>query len=272
MIHRMMNKVFMQLVARFRKLGSTVVYASFHKLIISTSRPTMEAGIVYFKYILETIKARPLFAWIELKPAVGWETLIYLDAANYGGIIHAGDADEAQSSHMRRVTMHWNLAEYLPELPQNLFLVMITEFIMRPYQHEADRRRAEAGQPVLTTPQEMRAIFTEWLGKEVNTYYNRKMFKLVRDILNHYPDEKSATSAFPVLAGSHLPLVNPALEFIKAVSYVFSLDKCVEDEVTKLRTNLMQIVDVKSFSEKAQFVNPCMTYTLSDVIWYDTYS
>jgi DNA polymerase epsilon subunit 1 len=90
MVHKMMKKVWMQLLQRFRKLGSTVVYASFTKLIIYTGKPTIERAMPYCKYVNDTIQQRPLFEWMDIEPTLIWETLMYLDSANYGGITYNG--------------------------------------------------------------------------------------------------------------------------------------------------------------------------------------
>ena len=38
MIHKLMKKLFMQLIGEFRRLGSTIVYADFNKIIVCTKK------------------------------------------------------------------------------------------------------------------------------------------------------------------------------------------------------------------------------------------
>lgn len=71
---------------------------------------------------------------------------------------------------------------------------------------------------------------------------------------------------FPVLPGSHLPLNNPALEFVKYVCQVLSLDTNIVNQVNKLKRDLLRLVDVGEFSEEAQFRDPCNSYILPEVI------
>lgn len=71
---------------------------------------------------------------------------------------------------------------------------------------------------------------------------------------------------FPLLPGSHLLLNNPALEFIKCVCKVLSLDTNVTNQVNKLNRDLLRLVDVGEFSEEAQFRDPCRSYVLPEVI------
>uniref|UniRef100_A0A8C5Y0V0 DNA polymerase epsilon catalytic subunit n=1 Tax=Microcebus murinus TaxID=30608 RepID=A0A8C5Y0V0_MICMU len=71
---------------------------------------------------------------------------------------------------------------------------------------------------------------------------------------------------FPQLPGSHLLLNNPALEFIKYVCKVLSLDTNITNQVNKLNRDLLRLVDVGEFSEEAQFRDPCRSYVLPEVI------
>lgn len=38
MIHKLMKKLFMQLIGEFRRLGSSIVYADFNRLIVCTKK------------------------------------------------------------------------------------------------------------------------------------------------------------------------------------------------------------------------------------------
>ncbi|XP_062457402.1 DNA polymerase epsilon catalytic subunit A-like [Rhea pennata] len=71
---------------------------------------------------------------------------------------------------------------------------------------------------------------------------------------------------FSVLPGSYLPLNNPALEFIKYVCKVLSLDARITNQVNKLCLDLLRLIEVGEFSEEAQFRVPCRSYMLPEVI------
>ena len=51
-------------------------------------------------------------------------------------------------------------------------------------------------------------------------------------------------AAFPLRAGSHLRLTNPALEFVKSVCHVLSLDTTLSNEVQMLRQSMLRVVQV----------------------------
>ena len=72
-------------------------------------------------------------------------------------------------------------------------------------------------------------------------------------------------SVFPVLPGSHLKLTNPALEFIKSLCKVLSLDPAITDQVNKLRRNLLKLINVGEFSDDADWRDPCISFILPEV-------
>ena len=92
MVQRMMNKIFMNLIGEFRKLGSKIIFASFNKLIIATNKQTLDAAQEYVNFIVDTVQARQLFSRMHLQPKKYWSTLLYNDIHNYGGILlHSND-------------------------------------------------------------------------------------------------------------------------------------------------------------------------------------
>ena len=78
-------------------------------------------------------------------------------------------------------------------------------------------------------------------------------------------DEKY--TPFPDRPGSHLNLSidEVSLEFIKYICQVLSLDYTISDNIRALKKNLLKMIDVKDFSTKSKFVNPCLTFVLTDV-------
>ena len=78
------------------------------------------------------------------------------------------------------------------------------------------------------------------------------------------PDDEE--SVFPRLPGSHLQLTNPALEFVKALFKVLSLDSAITNEMNKLRRNLLKLIGVGEFSDDADWRDPCISFVLPEVI------
>ena len=84
--------------------------------------------------------------------------------------------------------------------------------------------------------------------------------------------------------GSHLRLTNPALEFVKAlykvtnlvnsskycndfhfVGQVLSLDDNITHEVGKLRRDLLKLIGVGEFGDRAEWRDPCISFILPEV-------
>jgi hypothetical protein len=118
MVRGMMKKVFMQLSAEFARLvwgnmyffigshvylcwlkGSEVIFATFNKIIICTSKTNCADGRRYIDYILGVIKSKPLFATLDVVPVQFWEHLVWMDQANYGGVEEVKEnGDQVQPS------------------------------------------------------------------------------------------------------------------------------------------------------------------------------
>lgn len=53
-----MQKVFALLLAEFRKLGATIVFASFSRIIIDTGKSDLSAAKAYCESVLKTLQTR----------------------------------------------------------------------------------------------------------------------------------------------------------------------------------------------------------------------
>ncbi|XP_075222044.1 DNA polymerase epsilon catalytic subunit 1 [Lycorma delicatula] len=85
-LHNLMKKLFMLLVAEFKRLGSTVIYASFNKIILCTKKHTVEDAIGYMEYVVTSIRNKEIFHGIQMNYQYCWEQLMWLDMMNNGGV------------------------------------------------------------------------------------------------------------------------------------------------------------------------------------------
>ncbi|KAJ2727071.1 DNA polymerase epsilon catalytic subunit [Coemansia sp. Benny D115] len=106
----------------------------------------------------------------------------------------------------------------------------------------------------------------------IGQYFTRKLLEIVPEIrqacdTTHRDDPNTR---FPRLPGSRLHLpgshAQPALEFVKYISTVFSLDVPATNFVRIMRRNLLTLLEVGEFSDDAQFVNPCERLVLPRVV------
>ena len=108
-------------------------------------------------------------------------------------------------------------------------------------------------------PAEEEKQYLQWL---VSRHLTNKLLRLIPDIADHNLGRED----FPRLAGSHLDLKHPALEFVKSVCEVLALDDEVKDEVQLLKRNLLKSIQIREFSKDAIYNDPCTSFVLPDVI------
>lgn len=65
--------------------------------------------------------------------------------------------------------------------------------------------------------------------------------------------------------GARYKLRCPALEFVKYICKILSLDKNVTNQVIKLKKDLLTIINVREFSNEAQFVDPSLSFIIPQV-------
>uniref|UniRef100_A0A3Q3AUJ4 DNA polymerase epsilon catalytic subunit n=1 Tax=Kryptolebias marmoratus TaxID=37003 RepID=A0A3Q3AUJ4_KRYMA len=173
---------------------------------------------------------------------------------------------------------------YLPQTAscQKYFLMIVSAYIAAVYHSmkEELRRNAPGATPVkrrggsqasqqavgdLSALPGMISFSQEYVASELT----QNIFTITQKIQKKVTGSRNVTQTselFPVLPGSHLPLNKPALEFVKYVCQVLSLDANIVNQVNKLKRDLLRLVDVGEFSEEAQFRDPCNSYILPEVI------
>lgn len=82
----LMKKLFMQLVAEFKRLGAIVIHADFNRVIICTKKRSLEDAKAYVDYVTSTIRSKELFHSIDMKMTRSWDFLLWCDPSNFGGI------------------------------------------------------------------------------------------------------------------------------------------------------------------------------------------
>lgn len=141
MIHKLMKKMFLQLIGEFRRLGSTIIYADFSKIVVCTKKKSMSDASAYIQFILQSINSRELFHSLTMEPVRCWEYLWWMDQANYAGVSvnlpmslqlpeggEVGDGGQRageegsevmeegeESQREERMEMNWNVRQYLPQ-------------------------------------------------------------------------------------------------------------------------------------------------------------
>lgn len=124
--------------------------------MIATDKEGARGARDYAQFLADTITSKSIFSCIQLVPVRYWQSLLFLDESNYGGIALTPPAEstgeeldylsraaaapdgwdaEGEANSAPRIVSHWDVAEQLiPEVRQML-LVMVGEFLLRPWQH-----------------------------------------------------------------------------------------------------------------------------------------
>ncbi|KAM8961963.1 DNA polymerase epsilon catalytic subunit A [Pelodytes ibericus] len=317
-LHNMMKKLFLQLVAEFKRLGSSVVYANFNRIILCTKKRRVDDAIAYVEYITQSIHTREIFHSITISFSRCWQFLLWMDPSNYGGIkgkvpssVHYGEKEkkkkiqdeegsegedeeegEANASDQEEpedevedsLENNWNIVQYLPQAAscQSYFLMIVSAYIVAVYHsmREEMRRNAPGSTPIKRRQDSQVSQDPEgetgalpglitFSQDYVANELTQNFFTITQKIQKKVTGTRHVTEPsemFPTLPGSYLPLNNPALEFIKYVCEVLSLDSNITNQVNKLKRDLLRLIDVGEFSDDAQFQDPCRSYILPEII------
>ena len=271
-VQMMSRKAFQQLMTDFRRVGSQVVFANANRLLLQTTKGEVGNAYAYSQYILKSIKAKPLFHFLDLEIKEYWDYLVWYDEFNYGGKA-CQEVVEAENQTLDCV-MHWQLSKFLPTSLQPIFHDWVVEFVE--IMHKLKRPRVLTDGNIDGTPRPtqlpVRMLGDEKenkivLGKDFEKPLKRQIAGLIRrqkDELLH--PELAGDYSFPILPGSHLKLTNPVLQLVKSLMQVLSLDKNITLEARLLRKELLQLFEVREFSNEARFENPSESLRMQQFI------
>lgn len=265
-VQMMSKKALQQLMTDFKRVGSHIVYASPTRLLLQTTKAEVGNAYAYAQYILKTIQAKPLFAFIELEIKEYWDYLVWYDEFNYGG---KGTTTIVEESAQTLDTItHWQLATFLPPDLQPQFHSTITEFIHLMHARKRpgpgpDGSTPRATQiplkPLTLDPTEVTNIlpksFTKPLFKQLSTWLRRQHAE------SRVP-ELAPAWIFPQLPGSQSQLSNPVLHLTKSILQILSLDRSISLEVRLLRKDLLSLFSIQEFHPDASFTNPSSSLPL----------
>ncbi|KAI0057193.1 DUF1744-domain-containing protein [Artomyces pyxidatus] len=274
-VHGLMRKTFIQLLAEFKRLGSHVVYADFSRILLVTSKPPGTAH-AYATYITTAVTSHELFQHVYLNTERFYDFLLFMDQANAGGIV-CEDPLSLEPPDEVVVEMRWNIQKYLPPAIQRDFIDIVRYFLLELYKakqkaNESSRaplRVLANGAPDATQRDASKSKEMDTIRDFIARRLTRKLFKFIDSVQTRHRsasvDEEGADFEFPLLPGSYLRLVDPALEFTKFTCAVFALAKEYQSEVGLLKRNALELIGVKSFGEDAVFRNPCEPLKLPNV-------
>lgn len=118
-VHNLSSKALLQLVSEFKRMGAQVIFASRTKMLIQTSKVSVENSFAYGQYILKAARSKPLFHFLDLKIVKYWDILIWMDEFNFGGRSCTEITSEETQDLI--VENYWQIKKFLPIVFQNEF-------------------------------------------------------------------------------------------------------------------------------------------------------
>lgn len=280
-IHNLTKKALLQLVGVFKRMGANVVFANSLKLIVQTTKISVENSYAFGKYIVNSTRSKPLFNFLDLKILRYWDVLVWMDEFNYAGRC----CTEITNDDIQNLTPVnvWHIKLFLPIIYQNEFDDWLVIFLNSLAKHKTETmlggtqngtQRVTQLAHILKGQQRHDSNEGEteeqFMGEVVNNFrkpLQRRVEKLFRQqnesILN---PEMKQDYEFPQLPGSFLKMKNPVMELIKYLCAVFALSKKRGIEVRMLRKDLLALMDVKEFSPESIFTNPSASLKVSSVV------
>ncbi|KAJ3212107.1 DNA polymerase epsilon catalytic subunit [Dinochytrium kinnereticum] len=249
LVHRLMCKIYNNLVESFQSLGSTIVFAGFEKIIICSCKPSIDKAMTYAQFAIESVRKQPLFSYIDVQITHFWCHLLWLDKYNYGGVLYCDDSD-AMEDGMKveadyAIDMKWSLVEMLPHALHEDFRSIIGEFLC-----DLNQRK--------DSKEDLSSI--ELVSKGIR----RKLFSLIPTISQKYHNVDDASSQVSEV-GMH-SRKNAALNFIKVICAVLELKVLAAREMRGLRRDLLNVIGMREFSEATKFENPFQSFVLARTV------
>ena len=271
-VQMMSRKAFQQLMTDFRRVGSHVVFANSNRLLLQTTKAEVGNAYAYSQYILKSIKAKPLFHFLDLDIKEYWDYLVWYDEFNYGGLA-CQEVVEAENQTLETI-MHWQISTFLPMPLQSVFHEWVVEFVE--LMHNLKRPRILTNGEPSSTPRPTQLPARNLtdddddkivLGKAFPKALKKKITALIRRQREEMMHPTLASDhQFPLLPGSHLSPTNPVLELVKSLMQVLSLDKTITLEARLLRKDLLALFEVREFSADAHFANPSSTLRIQQLV------
>ena len=157
-IHSLMKTTFLRLLGELQRLGSTIISANFHKVVIATNKSNIYDAKEYIEFVISTILKRAGggdgakhtaegLGRISLRPSSFYSHYLFLDQNNFGGLhFEQREIEDEEESEMTQlfnsigggegsptivptIVCGWNIMQYLPnDIAQDYFRTIIGRF------------------------------------------------------------------------------------------------------------------------------------------------
>lgn len=258
-LNNLMRKLFLQIIAEFKRLGADVIHADFNRIIINTQKRNIVDAISYVDYIVQNIRNKELFHSVHLSYTQCWDFLLWMDPANFSGVRgrlpkdmnpdSQTDADEETAASRGddendedidddvviadgdgddeiALDMNWNIGEQISE-------------------------KANCRQHFETVVQAyMEALAERTRPEKAIELISHRAFAAVQRMHRGYAAGKEG----------------PALDFVNALCKILAINRSIDEQMQSLRRNMLRLIGVGEFSDKAEWTDRQNTFVLNEVI------
>lgn len=269
-VQTLTKKAFVQLIKEFRRSGSKVVYADQNRILLLTSKSNFESAFAYSEYIVKMVRNKPLFHFLDISISRFWNTLLWMDDINYGGMC----LQDSENSEIG-MDMLWQVRQYLPPILAEELDKYVAQFIEAV--HNRWIQPNESNESRLTqlpkfTANELTEFQDDALFKGVVKNMEPAILKRVKLLIRRYIDISNNVNGLPEddprlhefdipshpTPGSSKAPLNPVLEMVKTLCAILSLSKQLHLEVRLFRRHLLNLFEIREFSSEGNFVSPCV--------------
>lgn len=290
-VHNLTTKTLLQLIGEFRRMNSNVVFANRNKLIVQTSKVSVENSYAYGLYIIKAARSKPLFNFLDMKISRYWDILVWMDEYNYGGrCCYEITSEDVQDLYP---VSQWQIQNFLPVIYQNefedwliIFLDALTknknETMLSTQKGSSNNSNQRVTQiaHILKGQKNLQEADSENGEKEMSDSvvdtkiidsFRRPLLNRIEKLMKKQNEsilnpELKKEYDFPNLPGSYFKMANPTLELVKYLCAVFGLFARRNIEVRILRKELLSIFDIKEFSKESIFQNPSTSLKIPLVV------
>lgn len=243
-IHKLVESLFKHLLTEVQKLGARVIFAHSDKIILSTAKYNLTDAQTYCTFLIKNLTDSPSFAYLSLEPTRFWQIFFFKDNFNYAGIAIGQE-------QTLRIASHWHLLELFPEDFSKLALVIIAQILHEGYTYLANNYDSDT----------VRQQLLDFLKHLLTTQISPKLFETIHNM------QLLDTFAFPKKVGAMFPTQNAALEFVKVITHLLSLENELADDILVLRKNLLRLLGCSDFAPEADYNEPCLSLVLPEIIY-----
>lgn len=243
-LNNLMRKMFLRIIAEFKRLGATIIYADFNRIVISSGKKNVTDALSYVDYIVQSLRNKEIFHSIHLSFEQCWNLMIWLDSANFAGIrgklpkeVHTNEEispneedDDLQEVNEEEenisLEMNWTVAEHLP----------------------LERDCRDKFGNILTLY--MQSLSDKQSPTQAIKDISHFAYDCILNLNKGYTKGKDS----------------PGVQFIRTLIKILSVNQNIDDEINDFRRNMLRFVGVGEFSDLAEWKDPCDSYVLNEVI------